>query len=210
MISTYLSLVAQFHRAFKHPLPDSPTLDDPATNELRPKLIAEELHELRAAIDNDDALEQMDALCDIQYVLSGAVLAFGLREQFDAPTIEMRLAKIPDMDAHLAEMFGLNVMMEITLESRGVIGVALKLRQLQSHLSQLVWVLGFAPVFDEAFATVHANNLGKLWQEDDVAIAVKHGDYTFEPTDGGIIARRADGKIVKPPGLVKVSLERFL
>ncbi len=47
-------------------------------------LLAEELDELREAIDAQDIVAVADALCDLQYVLSGAVLEFGLGEQFKA------------------------------------------------------------------------------------------------------------------------------
>jgi predicted HAD superfamily Cof-like phosphohydrolase len=49
---------------------------------LRIALIQEELDELRAAVEKKDIVEIADALCDIQYVLSGAVLEFGLGEKF--------------------------------------------------------------------------------------------------------------------------------
>ena len=46
------------------------------------ELLAEELKELKAAIADKDMVEIADALCDIQYVLSGAVLEFGLGDKF--------------------------------------------------------------------------------------------------------------------------------
>ena len=46
------------------------------------ELISEELKELKEAIENKDLVEIADALCDIQYVLSGAVHEFGLSEKF--------------------------------------------------------------------------------------------------------------------------------
>jgi hypothetical protein len=45
-------------------------------------LLQEELKELEAAIEDNDMVEIADALCDIQYVLSGAILEFGLGEKF--------------------------------------------------------------------------------------------------------------------------------
>ena len=45
-------------------------------------LIAEELKELQEAIDDKDVVEIADALCDIQYVLSGAILEFGMGDKF--------------------------------------------------------------------------------------------------------------------------------
>jgi len=45
-------------------------------------LISEELDELRDGIRKNDIVEIADALCDIQYVLSGAILEFGLADMF--------------------------------------------------------------------------------------------------------------------------------
>lgn len=77
-----LNQVADFHRTFKHPVLDQPTIPADDRCQLRVHLIAEELDELKEAIANKDLIEIADALCDIQYVLSGAVLEFGLGEKF--------------------------------------------------------------------------------------------------------------------------------
>lgn len=45
---------------------------------LRLALITEELAELAQAADERDAESALDALCDLQYVLDGTVLAFGM------------------------------------------------------------------------------------------------------------------------------------
>lgn len=79
-----LNQVADFHRTFKHPIEPEPVIPTPQRCELRVNLIAEELEELKAAIADNDIVEIADALCDIQYVLSGAVLEFGLGEKFKA------------------------------------------------------------------------------------------------------------------------------
>ena len=77
-----LNQVAAFHRLFKHPILDNPTIPAKERADLRVRLIAEELDELKEAIANNDMIEVADALCDIQYVLSGAVLEFGLGDKF--------------------------------------------------------------------------------------------------------------------------------
>ena len=77
-----LSSVAAFHQTFQHPIMAEPTIPDANRCELRVSLIAEELKELQEAIENKDIVEVADALCDIQYVLSGAILEFGLGEKF--------------------------------------------------------------------------------------------------------------------------------
>ena len=77
-----LNLVAQFHRTFKHPILSSPEIPSENRCKLRVALIAEELKELEVAILEKDIVGVADALCDIQYVLSGAILEFGLGEKF--------------------------------------------------------------------------------------------------------------------------------
>jgi predicted HAD superfamily Cof-like phosphohydrolase len=77
-----LNGVAEFHRAFHVPVLDEPTIPDPARCELRISLLQEEVDELKEAIEAKDIVAIADAFCDIQYVLSGAILEFGLGEKF--------------------------------------------------------------------------------------------------------------------------------
>jgi predicted HAD superfamily Cof-like phosphohydrolase len=77
-----LQLVAEFHRTFKHPILASPAIPDENRCQLRVALIAEELKELEEAIQQKDIVGVADALSDIQYVLSGAILEFGLGDKF--------------------------------------------------------------------------------------------------------------------------------
>jgi predicted HAD superfamily Cof-like phosphohydrolase len=79
-----LNQVADFHKTFKHPILESPGIPDEKRCALRVELIAEELKELEEAIQDKDLVEVADALCDIQYVLSGAILEFGLGDKFKA------------------------------------------------------------------------------------------------------------------------------
>ncbi|MEQ8475032.1 nucleoside triphosphate pyrophosphohydrolase family protein [Fulvivirga sp.] len=79
-----LNQVADFHKTFKHPILGFPGIPDEKRCALRVELIAEELKELEEAIQDKDLVEVADALCDIQYVLSGAILEFGLGDKFKA------------------------------------------------------------------------------------------------------------------------------
>lgn len=79
-----LNLVAEFHKTFKHPILPAPAIPSEDRCKLRVALIAEELKELELAILQKDIVEIADALSDIQYVLSGAILEFGLGEKFSA------------------------------------------------------------------------------------------------------------------------------
>jgi len=77
-----LNQVAQFHQTFGAPILAEPTIPSTERCGLRVSLLAEELDELKEAIAANDLVEIADALCDLQYVLSGAVLEFGLGEKF--------------------------------------------------------------------------------------------------------------------------------
>ncbi len=77
-----LNQVAEFHRTFNAPILDQPTIPNADRCNLRISLLQEELNELKEAIADNDLVEIADALCDLQYVLSGAVLEFGLGEKF--------------------------------------------------------------------------------------------------------------------------------
>ncbi len=77
-----LNQVADFHRTFQHPIIANPGIPSKDRCNLRIALIQEELDELRDAVEKKNIVEIADALCDIQYVLSGAVLEFGLGEKF--------------------------------------------------------------------------------------------------------------------------------
>jgi predicted HAD superfamily Cof-like phosphohydrolase len=79
-----LNLVAEFHNTFKHPILSEPAIPDENRCKLRVALIAEELKEMEVAILEKDIVGVADALCDIQYVLSGAILEFGLADKFKA------------------------------------------------------------------------------------------------------------------------------
>lgn len=79
-----LNQVAEFHRTFNAPILETPQIPSKERCELRVSLLQEELNELKQAIADNDLVEIADALCDLQYVLSGAVLEFGLGEKFPA------------------------------------------------------------------------------------------------------------------------------
>jgi predicted HAD superfamily Cof-like phosphohydrolase len=78
-----LNLVAEFHQTFKHPIIPDPQIPPEERCKLRISLIEEELKELEEAVKNKNIIEVADALCDIQYVLSGAILEFGLGSKFN-------------------------------------------------------------------------------------------------------------------------------
>lgn len=98
-----LNQVAEFHRTFKHPIVESPAIPEPDRCKLRVNLLAEEVKELEEAIAAGDIVEIADALCDIQYVLSGAVLEFGLADKFVSLFNEVQRSNMSKACTTLAE-----------------------------------------------------------------------------------------------------------
>lgn len=87
---TALNDVAAFHDTFNLPIEPQPVIPAPKRCELRVSLLQEELDELKQAISDGDLVEVADALSDLQYVLSGAVLEFGLGDHFAALFAEVQ------------------------------------------------------------------------------------------------------------------------
>lgn len=79
MTKTTLDQVQEFHETYGLPVLSSPDINDEKTNALRINLLAEELDELKEALAAGDLVETLDALIDLQYVLDGAFLSFGLQ-----------------------------------------------------------------------------------------------------------------------------------
>ncbi len=75
---TTLEQVEEFHNTYGLPVLDEPSISDQKTNELRINLLAEELDELKESLEQGDAVETLDALIDLQYVLDGAFLSLGM------------------------------------------------------------------------------------------------------------------------------------
>jgi len=78
---TNFEKVKQFNEVFGHPAPDIPQIDifnTPEIVNLRNSLINEEITELNEAVANEDIVEIIDALSDIQYVVYGLLVVYGV------------------------------------------------------------------------------------------------------------------------------------
>lgn len=79
----FIDQVKEFHRVFNHKISDNIDISDTDLNDLRIELLSEELEELSDALKEDDKVEVADALADIMYVLSGAILSLGYESKFE-------------------------------------------------------------------------------------------------------------------------------
>lgn len=94
MSKSTLEQVQEFHETYGLSVKNAPDLSDPQTNELRINLLAEELEELQDAIKDNDPVEVLDALIDLQYVLDGAFLSFGLHDVKDTAFAEVHASNM--------------------------------------------------------------------------------------------------------------------
>lgn len=78
-----LEKVIDFHQTFKSPVLTVPQITSADRQELRVNLLQEELDEFKEAIKNNDIVEVADSLIDLQYVLYGAILEFGLGDKME-------------------------------------------------------------------------------------------------------------------------------
>lgn len=67
----------EWHEKFEVPVVDAPGIPE-GRAQMRLAILEEEVAELRAAVEAGDLVEVLDALCDIQYVLDGTFLEFGM------------------------------------------------------------------------------------------------------------------------------------
>jgi predicted HAD superfamily Cof-like phosphohydrolase len=98
-----LNSVALFHETFNHPILKFPNIPSKERCELRVSLIQEELDELICAIKNNDLVEVADALCDLQYVLSGSILEFGMGEKFKDLFDEVQRSNMSKLCSNISE-----------------------------------------------------------------------------------------------------------
>jgi len=123
-MNKYIESVKEFHEVFNHPVNNYKNDIDLKLRQLRVKLIFEELLELADASDvrgtftqlcqdaisksidgnNVNKKEEIDALSDIQYVLSGAVLALGYQDIFDEAFDEVHRSNMSKMCSNLTDV----------------------------------------------------------------------------------------------------------
>ena len=96
---TTIECVAEFHRSFGLPVSETVNISDGKVNQLRINLLQEELDELKEALADGDLVEVLDALTDLQYVLDGAVLSFGLQGVKDAAFNEVHRSNMSKLGA---------------------------------------------------------------------------------------------------------------
>ena len=99
MTQSTLDRVKIFHETYGLPVKDTPDISDEKTNVLRVNLLQEEVNELKEALEAGDIVEVLDALTDIQYVLDGAYLSFGLSDLKEPAFAEVQRSNMSKLGA---------------------------------------------------------------------------------------------------------------
>ena len=94
MTQSTLERVKIFHETYGLPVKSSPDISDDKTNKLRINLLEEEVLELKEALANNDMVEVLDALTDIQYVLDGAYISFGMADLKEPAFAEVQASNL--------------------------------------------------------------------------------------------------------------------
>jgi predicted HAD superfamily Cof-like phosphohydrolase len=169
-----LAQVKEFNETFGVAMSATPTTRVPTAG-LRYELIREELEEFSEAMNALDIVEVADALGDIQYVVHGAVLVFGLEHQdlhvgVDLSAYSIFIEKDREMLLfHLHRAILHNDTRKLT---RVLDKLAVEVKKVAKELS-----IDLEAVVD----AIHESNMSKLGE------------------DGKPIYRENDGKVMKGP-----------
>lgn len=169
--------VGEFHTVFEHPIKEFPDVEvfesNPKLVNLRYSLIEEETKEFLDAVESCDIVEMIDALADIDYVVHGAGLAFGI----NMDTMQ-KLSNIPARDKNIgspSEFFKrtppavvekicqdfrkLLSDLKSALDSKNIMEIAVVFLKFVEKTYEVAAALNID--LDEAFGLVHSSNMTK-------------------------------------------------
>jgi predicted HAD superfamily Cof-like phosphohydrolase len=86
----FVSEVEEFNQLFGKLNNQTPTIPEKMERDFIYNFILEELDEYKVAAEEGDIVEVLDAFCDIMYVLSAGIMAFGLKDKFLAAYNEVQ------------------------------------------------------------------------------------------------------------------------
>jgi hypothetical protein len=193
------SAVEEFMRAFNQRII---TTFDNAENKdalLRADLHREEFNEYN---DSDEVVDTLDAIIDIEYIAHGTMLTLGIQQHDNLADTAPRVS-FPAANAY--------VITELNKPRLCKKGLVASLNQLIACCSQAGMLV--TRHYHDAFMHVHMKNMSKLWSEDDMhdyLDNVTEPVITFEKKGSLYLAKRTDGKIMKPPTFTPPNLKEFV
>jgi predicted HAD superfamily Cof-like phosphohydrolase len=90
----FVSEVEEFNQLFGKLNNKIPTIPEKMERDFIYNFILEELDEYKHAAEEGDIVEVLDAFCDIMYVLSAGIMAFGLKDKFLAAYNEVQASNL--------------------------------------------------------------------------------------------------------------------
>jgi predicted HAD superfamily Cof-like phosphohydrolase len=99
----YIKMVEEFQKMTKSPVLDVPTIINQNRFNLRLDLIVEETDELMEAYNDKNKVEILDALCDLQYVLTGMIIEMGFQHVFNDAFAEVHRSNMSKRCSSLDE-----------------------------------------------------------------------------------------------------------
>ena len=90
----FISEVEEFNQTFGKLNNKIPTIPEKMERDFIYNFIQEELDEYKEAADDGDIIGVMDAFCDIMYVLSAGIMAYGLKDKFLASYNEVQQSNL--------------------------------------------------------------------------------------------------------------------
>jgi len=90
----FITEVETFNRIFGKLNNYTPTIPEKMERDFIYNFIQEELDEYKVAADDGDIIGVMDAFCDIMYVLSAGIMAYGLKDKFLAAYNEVQQSNL--------------------------------------------------------------------------------------------------------------------
>ena len=90
----FISEVEHFNQIFGKLNNKVPTIPEKMERDFIYNFILEELDEYKEAAEDGNIVEVLDAFCDIMYVLSAGIMAFGLKDKFLAAYNEVQASNL--------------------------------------------------------------------------------------------------------------------
>lgn len=90
----FISEVEKFNDLFGKLNNYTPTIPNDVERDFIYNFIQEELDEYMEAAKNKDIVEVLDAFCDIMYVLSAGIMAYGLKDKFAEAYAEVQASNL--------------------------------------------------------------------------------------------------------------------
>lgn len=166
----YLSLVKEFHIAFKVPISDEPTLLEPTDIIRRISLIASEFGELADAVRKKCIMEIADAIGDILYVSFGTAVEMGLYIFCDLKKIkfksESNLLTQGDTLTCLTNIMAAMCAVTLSIDEENLQQINSDLDFLISETFKMASKMGL-PI-NKIFTQIHRSNMSKKWSDGKV------------------------------------------